>query len=50
MASGTPVAFDMIGVPDRFGESGQPWELMQEFGLTAEFLAKKAQEILKKKG
>ena len=47
--AGRAVAFDMIGVPDRFGESGQPWELMQEFGLTAEFLAAKAQEILKKK-
>ena len=48
-SAGRAVAFDMIGVPDRFGESGQPWELMQEFGLTAEFLASKAQEILKRK-
>ncbi|HET6455622.1 MAG TPA: transketolase C-terminal domain-containing protein, partial [Armatimonadota bacterium] len=47
--AGRSVAFDMIGVPDRFGESGAPWELMQEFGLTAEFLAAKAQEILGKK-
>ncbi len=44
-----PVAFDMVGVADRFGESGQPWELMQEFGLTGEHLAQRAQEILKKK-
>ncbi|HUV04313.1 MAG TPA: transketolase [Armatimonadota bacterium] len=44
-----PVAFDMVGVADRFGESGKPWELMQEFGLTAEHLAEKAREILKKK-
>ena len=44
-----PVAFDMVGVTDRFGESGQPWELMQVFGLTAEHVAKKAQETLKKK-
>lgn len=44
-----PVAFDMVGVQDRFGESGQPWELMQVFGLTAEHVAKKAQEVLKKK-
>ena len=48
-SAGKSVAFDMIGVPDRFGESGAPWELMQEFGLTAEFLAAKAQETLKKK-
>ena len=44
-----PVAFDMVGVADRFGESGKPWELMQEFGLTAEHLAQKAREILEKK-
>ncbi len=32
--------FKMIGVNDRFGESGQPWELMKFFGLTAEFIVK----------
>jgi transketolase len=42
-----PLAFDMVGVPDRFGESGQSWELMQEFGLTAEHLAEKARGLLK---
>ncbi len=34
--------FKMIGVKDRFGESGQPWELMKLFGLTAEFIVKQA--------
>jgi transketolase len=34
--------FKMIGVNDRFGDSGQPWELMKLFGLTAEFIAKSA--------
>ena len=32
---------DMIGVEDRFGLSGKPWELMQTFGLTAERLAER---------
>ncbi len=36
----------MIGVKDRFGESGQPWELMKLFGLTAEFIAEAAVKIL----
>ncbi|MCL6629151.1 MAG: transketolase, partial [Armatimonadetes bacterium] len=45
-----PVAFDMVGVNDRFGESGQPWELMQEFGLTAEHLAKRAYVLIEGKG
>jgi transketolase C-terminal domain/subunit len=29
----------MVGVKDRFGLSGKPWELMQEFGLSAEYIA-----------
>lgn len=37
--------FAMIGVDDRFGESGAPWELMKVFGLTAEFIAKKILEL-----
>jgi len=40
-----PVAFDMIGIPDRFGRSGNPWELVQHYGLTAEHLAKRAKEL-----
>lgn len=41
-----PVKLAMIGVQDRFGESGQPWELVKLFGLTAEHIAKKARELL----
>jgi len=40
------VSFDMVGVQDKFGESGQPWELMRVFGLTGEHLAKKAKELV----
>jgi transketolase len=43
---GAPVLMGMIGVPDRFGESGAPWELMREFGLTAEYVADKARQLL----
>jgi len=38
--------FAMIGVNDRFGESGAPWELMKVFGLTAEFIAYKILKLL----
>jgi transketolase len=37
--SGRPLLFDMVGVQDRFGVSGKPWELMQSFGLCAEHIA-----------
>ncbi|MBN1856557.1 MAG: transketolase [Dehalococcoidia bacterium] len=42
---GTPVRMEMIGVPDRFGESGWPWDLMRDFGLTAEYIADRAWKL-----
>ena len=43
---GRPVRMEMIGVQDRFGESGQPWELTKVFGLTAEHIASAALGLL----
>ncbi len=40
-----PLLFGMIGVKDRFGESGQPWELIKEFEVSAEHIAKKAKQL-----
>jgi transketolase len=37
-----PIKLDMVGVQDRFGASGAPWELVKTFGLTAEHIAEKA--------
>lgn len=36
----------MIGVMDRFGESGKPWQLVKKFGVAAEHIATKAIELL----
>ncbi len=44
-----PPKFAMIGVDDRFGESGFPWELMNAFELTAEFIVKKVISLIKNK-
>ncbi|PWB75963.1 transketolase [candidate division GN15 bacterium] len=41
-----PVRFAMIGVGDRFGESGRPWQLIRKYGLSAEHIAEKAIEVL----
>lgn len=38
--------FARIGVRDRFGESGQPWQLIIKFGLAAEHLAQKALQLI----
>ncbi len=42
---GKPLAFGSIGVKDRFGESGQPWELLWEFEVSGEHIARKAKEL-----
>jgi transketolase len=42
---GKPVILGMIGVLDRFGESGAPWELVKEFEVSAEHIAAKAKQL-----
>jgi len=46
---GTPVITGAIGVKDRFGESGAPWELIKEFEVSAEHIAQKAVELMRVK-
>ncbi len=43
---GTPVITGAIGVKDRFGDSGAPWELIKEFEVSAEHIAHKAVELM----
>jgi transketolase len=43
---GTPVITGYIGVQDRFGDSGAPWELIKEFEVSAEHIAHKAAELM----
>lgn len=42
---GVPVITGAVGVRDRFGESGAPWELIKEFEVSAEHIAAKAVEL-----
>lgn len=42
-----PYRLKMIGVEDKFGESGQPWELMKVFGLVAENIVEKVHALIK---
>ncbi len=39
------IPIDMVGVKDRFGESGAPWELLFRFGLSAEHIAARARDL-----
>jgi len=43
---GVPVITGAIGVQDRFGDSGAPWELIKEFEVSAEHIAHKAVELM----
>ncbi len=44
-----PLQLSMVGVADRFGISGNSWELMQYFGLTAEHIAKRVLDLVDKR-
>jgi transketolase len=44
---GRPVITGAVGVHDRFGESGAPWELIKEFEVSAEHIAQKAVGLMK---
>lgn len=43
---GLPVITGAIGVKDRFGDSGAPWELIKDFEVSAEHIAHKAVELM----
>jgi len=43
---GVPVLTGAIGVKDRFGDSGAPWELVKELEVSAEHIARKALDLM----
>ncbi len=45
----SPCPITMVGINDRFGESGKPDELLKHFGLTAENIVNAGLEVLKRK-
>jgi transketolase len=49
LALTTPTPLEIVGMPDRFGESGEPTDLLEGFGLTAPFIAMAALRAFKRK-
>lgn len=49
LAKNYPVPVEMIGVQDRFGESGTPEELIKAFGLDKDTIKKAIRKVLKRK-
>jgi transketolase len=45
-----PVPVRRIGVPDLFGESGDPWALMDRYGLSTARALEEAWELLRQRG
>jgi transketolase len=45
----SPLMLDRMGVPDCFGVSGKPWELMQHFGLCAEHIAERVLKLVERR-
>lgn len=50
LALRNPVPMEFIGMQDRFGESGEPAQLMKHFGLDADSIAAAVRRVLKRKG
>jgi transketolase len=44
-----PVPMEMVGIYDRFGESGEPAELIEKFGLKDKNVADAVRKVLKRK-
>jgi transketolase len=43
---GEPLQFKKVGINDRFGQSGNPDEMMEEYGLTARYLVEYIKQML----
>lgn len=44
-----PIPVERVGMPDRFGESGEPSQLLEGFGLTAPYITLAVERVLKRK-
>jgi len=44
-----PVPIEMVGIRDKFGESGRPRQLLEEFGLTSSGIIRAVRKVLERK-
>jgi transketolase len=49
LAKNHPVPIEFVGVQDRFGESGQPAELIEKFGMGVESIKDAVRRVKSKK-
>ncbi len=48
LAKHSPVPMEFVGVPDSFGESGEPEQLLEHFGLNARHIKAAVKRVLKR--
>jgi len=49
LAQKFPIPVEMVGMPNSFGESGEPRQLLDKYGMNAATIVKKALAVLKRK-
>ena len=49
LSTNNPVPIEMIGVDDKFGESGPPMKLMEKYGLTSKDIVKATKRSISRK-
>lgn len=49
LAQELPVPVEMVGIKDTFGESGQPRELMEKYGITSKEIIAQALKVISRK-
>jgi transketolase len=49
LSENCPTPLIRVGVPDSFGQSGKPAELLEEYGLTAAAIADKVKQVIARK-
>ncbi|MFH0820990.1 MAG: transketolase family protein [Candidatus Peregrinibacteria bacterium] len=49
LAQNFPIPMEMVGINDTFGESGQPRELMEKYGITSKQIFEKALKAIARK-
>jgi len=49
LAQNFPVPMEFIGMPNTFGQSGEPDELLEKYGMTVETIKQKIKDVIKRK-
>lgn len=49
LAKTYPVPMEFVGMPDHFGESGAPTELLEKWGMSSKAITQKAKLVLARK-